>query len=245
VISIPGLKLVENEAFSESGRCIYPDGLYRVLTSFHDRYKKHNVPFVITENGVSDSTDYIRRPYIIEHLLAIKAAMLEGVPVLGYCFWTTSDNWEWADGYGPKFGLVAVDRCNNLARIPRPSYYLFGEIAKTGLVTKKQRGQAWDELQKAVAEGQKQHLFRAVDCNGLMYSGGLDVPLEIALVDRDWRFGHYEYEGLQDPLSRFIRFILSGAFLGRRKPTTKETTSPNRVHSYSANDLPKLILDEV
>lgn len=53
---------------------------------------------------------------------------LQGVPVLGYLFWTISDNWEWADGYGPKFGLVAVDRSNNLARIPRPSYNLFTKV---------------------------------------------------------------------------------------------------------------------
>lgn len=50
---------------------------------------------------------------------------IQGVRVLGYLFWTISDNWEWADGYGPKFGLVAVDRANDLARIPRPSYNLF------------------------------------------------------------------------------------------------------------------------
>lgn len=48
--------------------------------------------------------------------------------MLGYLFWTISDNWEWADGYGPKFGLVAVDRANNLARIPRPSYHLFSKV---------------------------------------------------------------------------------------------------------------------
>ena len=54
--------------------------------------------------------------------------VLKGVRVLGYLFWTTSDNWEWADGYGPKFGLVAVDRANNLAWEPRPSYYLFSKV---------------------------------------------------------------------------------------------------------------------
>lgn len=53
---------------------------------------------------------------------------MKGVPVLGYLFWTISDNWEWADGYGPKFGLVAVDRANNLARLPRPSYHLFSKV---------------------------------------------------------------------------------------------------------------------
>lgn len=48
--------------------------------------------------------------------------------MLGYLFWTISDNWEWADGYGPKFGLVAVDRANGLARMPRPSYHLFTKV---------------------------------------------------------------------------------------------------------------------
>lgn len=48
--------------------------------------------------------------------------------MLGYIFWTISDNWEWADGYGPKFGLVAVDRANNLARTLRPSYHLFSKV---------------------------------------------------------------------------------------------------------------------
>lgn len=53
---------------------------------------------------------------------------MQGVRVQGYCFWTISDNWEWADGYGPKFGLVAVDRHKNLARHPRPSYDLYAEV---------------------------------------------------------------------------------------------------------------------
>lgn len=48
--------------------------------------------------------------------------------MLGYLFWTISDNWEWADGYGPKFGLVAVDRANGFARMPRPSYHLFTKV---------------------------------------------------------------------------------------------------------------------
>lgn len=149
---------MENDEYSESGRGVYPDGLYRMLLQFHERYKHLNVPFIIAENGVSDETDLIRRPYLLEHLLSVYAAMiqvltlkislltlnysfihtncilyllvivLQGVPVLGYLFWTISDNWEWADGYGPKFGLVAVDRANNLARIPRPSYHLFTKV---------------------------------------------------------------------------------------------------------------------
>lgn len=156
VVSGAGLKLVETDEYSESGRGVYPDGLFRMLIQYNERYKHLKLPFLITENGVSDATDMIRRPYLVEHLLAVYAAMtmvlslnlafqfalklyvsqhnnilvaaLQGVPVLGYLFWTISDNWEWADGYGPKFGLVAVDRKNGLARIPRPSYNLFTKV---------------------------------------------------------------------------------------------------------------------
>lgn len=76
VVSGPGLKLVETDEYSESGRGVYPDGLFRVLHQFHERYKHLNLPFIITENGVSDETDLIRRPYVIEHLLAVYAAMI-------------------------------------------------------------------------------------------------------------------------------------------------------------------------
>ncbi|KAK1318480.1 hypothetical protein QJS10_CPB04g01038 [Acorus calamus] len=217
VISGPGLKLVDNDEYSESGRGIYPDGLYRMLLQFHERYKHLKVPFIITENGVSDGTDFIRRPYIIEHLLAVYAAMMMGVPILGYLFWTTSDNWEWADGYGPKFGLVAVDRANDFARILRPSYFLFSKIVKTGRITKADRTRAWNELQNAAKARKTRPFYRAADKHGHMYAGGLDEPIQRPFIQRDWRFGHYEMDGLQDPFSQLSRLILAPLSLMRNK----------------------------
>ncbi|XP_031252986.1 beta-glucosidase-like SFR2, chloroplastic isoform X2 [Pistacia vera] len=222
VISGAGLKLVETDEYSESGRGVYPDGLYRMLIQFHERYKHLNVPFIISENGVADETDIIRRPYLIEHLLAIYAAMMTGVPVLGYLFWTISDNWEWADGYGPKFGLVAVDRANNLARIPRPSYHLFTKVVTTGKVTRGDRARAWNDLRVAAKVKKTRPFYRAVDKRGLMYAGGLDEPMQRPFVERDWRFGHYEMEGLQDPLSRLSRLILLPFSLIRKRKPQKD-----------------------
>ncbi|GAV71672.1 Glyco_hydro_1 domain-containing protein [Cephalotus follicularis] len=222
VISGAGTKLVETDEYSESGRGVYPDGLYRMLLKFHERYKYLNVPFIITENGVSDETDLIRRPYMLEHLLAIYAAMIKGVPVLGYLFWTISDNWEWADGYGPKFGLVSVDRANNLARIPRPSYYLFSKVVSTGKITRNDRKRAWNELQKAAKGKQTRPFYRKVNKCGLMYAGGLDEPIWRPYIERDWQFGHYEMEGLQDPLSRLSRFILRPFSLKKKRHPQKD-----------------------
>lgn len=67
---------METDEYSESGRGVYPDGLFRVLLQFNEKYKHLNLPFVITENGVSDETDLIRKPYLLEHLLATYAAMI-------------------------------------------------------------------------------------------------------------------------------------------------------------------------
>lgn len=222
VVSGAGLKLVETDEYSESGRGVYPDGLYRMLLQFNERYKHLNIPFIITENGVSDETDLIRRPYLLEHLLAIYAAMLMGVRVLGYLFWTISDNWEWADGYGPKFGLVAVDRANGLARIPRPSYHLFSKVVMAGRITREDRMLAWSELYRAAKEKKTRPFYRAVDKRGLMYAGGMDKPIHRPYVQRDWRFGHYEMEGLQDPLSRFSRCIFLPFSLWKKGKSQKE-----------------------
>lgn len=206
-ISSVGLKLVENEEYSESGRSIYPDGLYRVLLDFHNRYKKFNVPFIITENGVADATDILRRPYILEHLLAVKAAMNKGVPVKGYCFWALSDNWESANGHSFKFGLAAIDSDNNLKYITQPSYYIFSEVAKSGSITKGQRDKAWDELQTVIEQGNNRFIFFGSDAQGAMHAGRVENRIKRPFVKKDWRFGHYRPDGLQDPVSRTMRWI--------------------------------------
>ena len=101
------IAVLEAEEYSDSGRAIFPDGLYLLLKAFHKRYA---LPIIVTENGVADSGDHLRPAYLLEHLLAVGAARADGVPVAGYVFWTIADNWEWADGFCPKFGLAAVDR---------------------------------------------------------------------------------------------------------------------------------------
>lgn len=68
--------LVPDEEYSDHGRALYPDGLFRVLTSFHRRYMKNrpNLRYIVSENGIGDAEDLLRRPYLLEHLLAVNAA---------------------------------------------------------------------------------------------------------------------------------------------------------------------------
>jgi beta-glucosidase len=63
----------------------------------------------------------------VDHLVEVHRAIDDGVPVQGYLHWSLIDNFEWAEGFEPRFGLVAVDYATQ-ARTPRPSYELFTEI---------------------------------------------------------------------------------------------------------------------
>lgn len=168
----------EDQEYSEAGRAIAPEGLYHLLKRTYDRYA---TPIFITENGVADATDILRPSYILEHLTALHSSLSEKVPVLGYIFWTVSDNWEWADGYCPKFGLVDVDRRQNLKRTPRGSYYLFQKIIRENSFQQSDREKAW--LLVTSRHGQPRPFCRTED--GL---GSHSEPVERPIKNKDWRF---------------------------------------------------------
>jgi beta-glucosidase len=91
---------------SDSGVEIYPEGLLRLLRRAWKRYGK---PIYITENGVSDAADRLRAGYLRGHATAVARALDEGIPVRGYFHWSLLDNFEWTEGFGPRFGLYRVD----------------------------------------------------------------------------------------------------------------------------------------
>lgn len=107
--------------------------------------------------------------------------MSEGVPVLGYITWTLTDNFEWSDGYCPKFGLVAVDRENNFERLPRESFYIFESIAKTHSISNLEREKAWKKVQDKVG---KPRIF----CRSSDGISPLNTPRYIPVKPVDWRF---------------------------------------------------------
>ncbi len=178
---------LDDVGYSEAGRAIDTEGLYTVLRMFQDRYGEDPEAsfssYMITENGVADSTDVIRPAYITEHLAAIAAAIADGIRVTGYVHWTISDNWEWADGYCPKFGLISVDReSDELERTLRPSAGLFRDIASSRAVTSEQRVDAWKLV--VAHRGEERPFCRSVDGKE-----GLDVPRSRPFSSTaDWRF---------------------------------------------------------
>lgn len=112
---------------------IHPAGLGRVL----DWLRRYQRPIFITENGLADAADHQRQKFICDHLLEIRSALAEGIDIRGYLHWSLLDNFEWAEGFGPRFGLVAVDYATQ-QRTPRQSARYFQKIAQSN-------GRALDE----------------------------------------------------------------------------------------------------
>ena len=104
---------------------IYPKGIWHVL----GQLKKFKKPIYITENGTADSKDLVREQYIKEHLKWVWRAIQDGVEVQGYLYWSLLDNFEWAYGFIPRFGLVEVDFKIFERRI-RPSALEYARICK-------------------------------------------------------------------------------------------------------------------
>ena len=103
----------------------YPEGIYHVLKLV----KKFKKPIYITENGIADKTDEKRIKFIKDHLYWIWKATQDGVDLRGYIYWSLLDNFEWAYGYVPRFGLAEMDY-QTLERKIRPSAYEYAKICK-------------------------------------------------------------------------------------------------------------------
>ncbi len=115
---------------------ITPECLYWGSKFVNERYR---LPIVITENGMSN-LDWVmsdgkvhdpqRIDYTRRHLIELSRAIADGVDVRGYFHWSIMDNFEWAEGYRERFGLVHVDY-TTLERTPKDSAYWYGDVIRT------------------------------------------------------------------------------------------------------------------
>ena len=96
-------------------------------------HRETGKPVIMTENGLETENDAFRAWYIPEALKALHGAVAKGVPVLGYYHWSLLDNFEWNRSYGPKFGLIAVDR-QTFKRTLKPSAAVYARIARANAV---------------------------------------------------------------------------------------------------------------
>ena len=111
---------------TQAGMEFYPECVEHVV-----RYaaKATGVPIIVTENGIATADDTRRVEYVQRAVAGLKRAIDDGVDARGYIAWSLMDNFEWMSGYGPKFGLVAVD-LKTQKRTIKPSAAMLGNIAR-------------------------------------------------------------------------------------------------------------------
>jgi beta-glucosidase len=127
VVDVPG------RPHTAVGWEVYPEGLYELLLRLHSEYDPP--PLYVTENGAAFGDtrrngtvdDPERTSYLDRHLAAVAKAIADGVAVYGYFVWSLLDNFEWARGYAPRFGLVYVDY-GTLERVPKRSYHWYRDF---------------------------------------------------------------------------------------------------------------------
>ncbi|MCA9687703.1 MAG: family 1 glycosylhydrolase, partial [Myxococcales bacterium] len=101
---------------------IYPKGLTDLLVRVSRDYTK--VPIYVTENGMSEDDDARRIAFYDMHLRAVLDAQAQGADVRGYFAWSLLDNYEWAQGYSSRFGIVHTNY-ETQERTPKGSYRAF------------------------------------------------------------------------------------------------------------------------
>jgi beta-glucosidase len=93
------------------------------------------VPVLVTENGFADATDAFRPRALVEYLIHMARAIERGVNVIGYLHWSLLDNFEWAEGFRPRFGLYGVDFDQpDRPRRPRRSAELYSRIVRANAI---------------------------------------------------------------------------------------------------------------
>ena len=128
-----------------------PEGLVRPgadaeITQMHEEFypealeptirhaaAKTGSPVIVTENGVALDDDSRRVEYLRRAIRGVANCIRDGIDVRGYYCWSAFDNFEWISGYGPKFGIIGVDR-DTMKRTPKPSANYLGSIAKENAI---------------------------------------------------------------------------------------------------------------
>lgn len=103
-----------------------PHEFEEMMVETYERIKK---PIFITENGIETSSDKEREKFIKNSFSSITSARKRGVAILGYLHWSLLDNFEWHEGYGPKYGLLGFDTDSAGRRI-KPSAFVLSDMAE-------------------------------------------------------------------------------------------------------------------
>ncbi|MCA9537039.1 MAG: family 1 glycosylhydrolase [Myxococcales bacterium] len=116
----------------------YEPGIYNLLTEYGEVFP--DLPLTVTESGLATNVGRRRAEHIVRSLEQIEFARREGVDVRGYYHWSLMDNFEWAEGYEPRFGLYRVD-VSTYERTATDGALMLGQIAAARRITAEQRAE--------------------------------------------------------------------------------------------------------
>jgi beta-glucosidase len=109
----------------------WPEALEATIRTAWER--TDHTPIVVTENGIGTDNDDERIEYVQRALEGVLRCLADGIEVRGYTYWSLLDNFEWALGYGPTFGLVAVDR-TTFERAPKASARWLSDVIRANAI---------------------------------------------------------------------------------------------------------------
>ena len=113
----------------KAGKAVYPEGFYEALHRVHKIMP--TTPILITENGFDSDNDALRDEYIKKHLYIVKKAMLEGIDIRGYLFWTLTDCYGWSSGNSSRHGIYAIDFATQERTLRDNTAHLLNTIARS------------------------------------------------------------------------------------------------------------------
>lgn len=116
----------------------YEPGIYEILKDFTARWE--GLPLVVTESGIATETGRRRAEHVVRSLEQIARARDEGIDVRGYYHWSLFDNFEWAEGFEPRFGLYRVDY-DSYERTATEGATVLGDIAASRTISSEQRAE--------------------------------------------------------------------------------------------------------
>ncbi|WP_439103641.1 GH1 family beta-glucosidase [Celeribacter marinus] len=125
-------------ATTQMGWEIFPEGLRHFITRMAKEYVG-DLPIYVTENGMAWDdrkingavNDPERCDFIQGHMAAMRQSIADGANLKGFFYWSLMDNYEWAEGYEKRFGIVHVD-FDTLQRTPKASYHMLKDILAKG-----------------------------------------------------------------------------------------------------------------
>lgn len=125
----PGVDFANpKEPLNDLGWYMEPYAVADMIRELHKKFPHKRI--ILLENGLADREDKHREWWLNETIQALDDVIHEGIPVAGYLHWSLLDNFEWDKGWWPAFGLVEVDRENNMKRTIRNSAHTYTKAVR-------------------------------------------------------------------------------------------------------------------